>query len=152
MLRTDAQSTLDWYKRSRLIVNLRKTHFMVLGRKHRRKEIDEAKLVLHNTEFQPEKTVTHLGVTLDDQLKWQEHIQKLRGKCFAGLAGLKRVCSDLPLDVRKKLYCALIKPHTDYCSVVWDQLTVEREKKVEAIQNAGLRFILRWRGSDFGIQ
>jgi len=64
MLRTDAQSTLDWYKRSRLIVNLRKTHFMVLGRKHRRKEIDEAKLVLHNTEFQPEKTVTHLGVTL----------------------------------------------------------------------------------------
>ena len=38
MLRTDAQSTLDWYKRSRLIVNLRKTHIMVLGRKHRRKE------------------------------------------------------------------------------------------------------------------
>ena len=59
MLRTDAQSNLDWYKQSRLIVNLRKTHFMVLGRKHRRKEIYEAKLVLHNTEFQPEKTVTH---------------------------------------------------------------------------------------------
>ena len=88
-------------------------------------------------------SVTHLRITLDDQLKWQEHIQKLRGKCFAGLARLKRVCRDLPLDVRKKLYCALIKPHTDYCSVVWDQLTVEREKKVEAIQNAGLRRILR---------
>jgi len=68
-----------------------KTHFIVLGRKHRRKEIGEAKLVLHNAEFQPEKTVTHLGVTLDGQLKWQEHIQKLRGKCFADLARFKRV-------------------------------------------------------------
>ena len=97
----------------------------------------EAKLVLHNTEFQPEKTVIHLGVTLDNQLKWQEHIQKLRGKRFAGLARLKRVCRDLLLDVRKKLYCALIQPHTDYCSVVWDQLTVEQERKVEAIQMQG---------------
>jgi len=34
-LTTDAQSTLDWYKQSWLIVNLRNTHFMVLGRKHR---------------------------------------------------------------------------------------------------------------------
>ena len=56
---------------------------MVLGRKYRRKEIDEAKPVLHNTLFQPEKTVTHLGITLDDQLKWQEHIQKLRGNLNA---------------------------------------------------------------------
>ena len=37
----------------------------------------------------------------------------------------------------------MVKSHTDYCSVVWDQLTVEREKKMEAIQNAGLRFNLR---------
>ena len=35
---------------------------------------------------------------------------------------LKRVYRDLPLDARKKLYCALIQPHT---SVVLDQLTVE---------------------------
>jgi len=54
--------------------------------------------------------------------------------------------------VRKKLYGALIKPHTDYCSVVWDQLTVEREKKVEAIQNAGLRFILRAPGTATGTE
>ena len=68
-----------------------KIHFIVLGRKHRSKEIGEAKLVLHCAEFQPEKTATHLGFTLDDKLKWQEHIQKLRGKCFSGLARLRRV-------------------------------------------------------------
>ena len=59
-LRTDAQSTLDSYKRSWLIVSLRKTHYMMLGRKHKRKEIDKAKLVLHNTEFQPNLPWSHL--------------------------------------------------------------------------------------------
>jgi len=57
---------------------------VVLGRKHRKKEIGEAaNLILYNAEFRPEKTVTHLRVTLDDHLKWKEHIQKLRGKWFA---------------------------------------------------------------------
>ena len=39
------------------------------------------------------------------------------------------------MTVRKKLFCALIQPHTDYCGVVWRQLTLEHEKKVEMIQN-----------------
>ena len=42
------------------------------------------------------------------------------------------------MTVRKKLYCAVIQPHTDYCSVVWHQLTLEQEKKVEMIQNIGI--------------
>ena len=46
------------------------------------------------------------------------------------------------MTVRKKLYCALIQPHTDYCSVVWRQLTLEQEKRVEMIQNIGMRIIL----------
>ena len=55
---------------------------------------------------------------------------------------LRRLCEDLHMTVRNKLYCALIQPHTDYCSVVWHQLTLEQEKKVETIQNIGMRIIL----------
>ena len=141
-LGSDAQSTLDWYRQNRLIVNLKKTHLMVFGRKHRKNEISGTKLVLNNIELQPEQSVVYLGVTLDDQLKWDDHVTKLRSKCFGGLAKLKRLCKDLPMTVRKKLYCALIQPHTDYCSVVWRQLTLEQEKKVETIQNIGMRIIL----------
>ena len=119
-LGSDAQSTLDWYRQNRLIVNLKKTHLMVFGRK----QISRTKLVLNNVELQPEQSVVYLGVTLDDQLKWDDHVTKLRSKCFGGLAKLKQLCKDLHMTVRKKLYCALIQPHTDYCSVVWSQLTL----------------------------
>ncbi len=33
---------------------------------------------------------------------------------------LNRIARDLPSDTRKKLYCALVQPHVDYCCVVWD--------------------------------
>ena len=46
------------------------------------------------------------------------------------------------MTVRKKLYCVLIQPHMDYCSVVWCQLTLEQKKKVEIIQDIGMRIIL----------
>ena len=59
-LGSDAQSTLDWYRQNRLIVNLKKTHLMVFGRKHRKNEISETKLVLNNIELQPEQSVVYL--------------------------------------------------------------------------------------------
>ena len=40
------------------------------------------------------------------------------------------------------LYSALILPHVDYCSVVWDQLTRDLKRKVQIIQNFGVRLIL----------
>ena len=141
-LRADAELTLAWFNQNRLIVNVKKTHFMAIGRRRRRMEISEAKLALQNVELYPEQTVTYLGVCLDDQLIWKKHVNKVRSKCFMGLAKLNRVCRDLPMATRKKLYCALIQPHTDYCSVVWDQMSENLNNKVEAIQNAGIRFIL----------
>ena len=46
------------------------------------------------------------------------------------------------MTTRKMLYSALVLPHVDYCSVVWDQLTKDLERKVETIQNVGMRIIL----------
>ena len=119
-LGSDAQSTWDWYRQNRLIVNLKKTHLMIFGRKHRKNEISGTKLVLNNTELQPEQSVVYLGVTLDDQLKWDDHITKLRSKCFGGLEKLKQLCKDLHMTVRKKLYCALIQPYSHIrTTAVW---------------------------------
>ena len=68
---------------------------MVFGRKHRKREISGTKLVLNNVEVHPEQSVVYLGVTLDDQLKWNDHIMKPRSKSFGGLVKLIRLCKDL---------------------------------------------------------
>ena len=82
-----------------------------------------------------------LGVSIDDGLTWREHVDSLRKKCYCGLPKLRRLRDVLPPET-KKVYNALVLPHLDYCSVVWQECTIELQQKVEQIQNYGMHLIL----------
>ena len=57
-----------------------------------------------------------LGVTVDDKMKFEKHIAKVCRKISQRVAVLKRMKKMLPLETRKRLYCAFIIPHYNYCS------------------------------------
>ncbi len=44
--------------------------------------------------------------------------------------------------MKKKLYNAMVLPHLDYCSVVWQECSKKLQQQVERIQNYGMRLIL----------
>ena len=54
------------------------------------------------------------------------------------LAKLRRLKDVLPPDIKKKVYNALVLPHLDYCSVVWQESTKDLRMKVERVQNYGM--------------
>ena len=83
-----------------------------------------------------------MGVVLDDGLMWKEQVVNVRRKCFAGLAKLRRVKDILPSETKRKIYNAIILPHLDYCCVVWQECSLELQRKIESIQNYGMRLIL----------
>ena len=85
---------------------------MLAGRKRRDQEISMARFALCNEEL-----TTSLGVAIDRQLTWKEHVKSMRQKCFVGLIKLRRIGTN-------------------------DQLTRDLERKVEAIQNVGMRIII----------
>ena len=66
----------------------------------------------------------------------------MRGKCFAGLAKLKRLRNVLPSSTKKKIFCVLVQPHLDYCSVVWQECSLELKLRLDRIQNHGMRLIM----------
>ena len=80
-----------------------------------------------------------LGVLLDDGLTWTEQVQSVRKWCFAGLAKLRSLKDVLPPDIKKKVYNALVLPHSDYCSVVWQECTKDLRMKIERVQNYGMK-------------
>ena len=47
------------------------------------------------------RSVKCLGVKLDDGLNWKEQVQSVRGKCFTGLAKLRRLGDVLPPKTKK---------------------------------------------------
>ena len=67
---------------------------------------------------------------------------------FVGLAKLRRLRKVLPTRTKKyQLYNALVLPHTDICSVVWQECSRELRQKLERVQNYGMG-LMTWKGCD----
>ncbi len=122
-------------------MNVKKTQVMFLGRKGRRKEVDQASIMHRGTPLFAEPSVKFLGVTVDNELNWKEHAIKIRRKCLASLAQLKRIFPVLPRRTRIMLYNSLVLPHLDYCSCVWNSCGATLQTKLERIQNYAMRLV-----------
>ena len=62
----------------------------------------------------------YLGVTLDPNLSWNEHIDVLGNKISSRLGMLRKARKVLPRDACLTLFNAMVLPLFDYCCVVWD--------------------------------
>ena len=142
VLEKDLNSVCQWVDENKLKLNVKKTQLLLLGRKGRAQELEDVNVTLNGEQLSRSRIVKCLGVSIDDGLTWREHIESLRRKCFCGLAKLRKLRDVLPTETKRKVYNALVLPHLDYCSVVWQECTKELQQKVERIQNYGMRLIL----------
>ena len=60
-------------------------------------------------------------------------------KTAFGIAAVKRVRQFVPSSKLHHIYKALIKPHFDYCSVVWQNCGVKLADKLQKLQNRAER-------------
>ncbi len=141
-LNKDLESTARWIKANGLRMNIEKTQMLTLFRKsilHRGISINVS---LDGTDIPQTDSVKYLGVTIDKDLNWKAHTEQVRRKSLAALSTIKRSSSFLPSNTRKLLFNSLVCPHLDYCSVVWHSCNSTISKRIERIQNYGMRVIL----------
>ena len=60
----------------------------------------------------------YLGLTLDEGLKWDKHIDKLRKKLSSAIYSIK-LAKFLPRDSLLTLYHSLVESRLRYCCAVW---------------------------------
>ena len=63
--------------------------------------------------------IKSLGLTIDAQLSWGKHVEEICKKVSTAIGALKRV-PFISKETSIQIYNALIMPHFDYCSPVWD--------------------------------
>lgn len=91
--------------------------------------------------------VKDLGVVLDERMTFKAHLNQVvaRAKCTLGL--MKRLAKDFDCPyVTRSLYCALVRPTLEYCSIVWDPVFEVDKKRVESVQKQFIIFALRYLG------
>ena len=63
----------------------------------------------------------HLGLHLDEKLNFTQHIKIKISKANKGIGIIKRLSHILPRKSLLTIYKSFIRPHLDYCDVVYDQ-------------------------------
>ena len=83
-----------------------------------------------------------LGVTIDQKLSFDDHIDKLCNKLCQRIAVLSKIKWFLPLEQRKAFYNAMIKQTMLYASNVWSACFIGNLQSVFRLQKWSARIIL----------
>ena len=137
VLNSELQSVVEWIKNNKLVLNISKTNSHALSKN------PVLKLLISDKVIDQVQETELLGVTLDSKLSWSQHINKLVVKMGRGISVVKRCAHLLPLSTVKQVTQALILSNLDYCPVVWSNVTKNKLKKLQIVQNKAARIVLR---------
>lgn len=132
-----------WFIQNNLTLHPMKTNFLVFGKagkneKHLNLLLDGHALEQIGTEHS-KKSAKFLGVLLDDNLNWIEHINMVANKLRKTLYTLNSIRDILPIKTKIQIYNSLFKPHIDYCLVIWgNSLNI---KPIELLQKRAIRTV-----------
>ena len=84
-----------------------------------------------------------LGANIDERLIWDLHYKYIVKKVSTHLWLLSQISSYLSVKDRLLFYNAYIRPHFDYCFVIWRSLTCSYTGKMTKLQQRACKLILR---------
>ena len=121
-LQLDITALVDWISRHYLSLQPSKCSYMLITRK-KACSIPPPILYVSGTPLQLVSSVRYLGIQLNCDLSWSPHISNLCTKARQ-LVGLlyHRFYKHASTPTLLQLYKAFIRPHLEYCAIVWDPI------------------------------
>ena len=130
----------DWLKANKLSLNISKTKYMMFRyRQKRAKTLPKLDLYIDGNEIQKVNTFDFLGVTLNETLTWNDHIQKMSSKISRVVGIIARCKKFLNTSVLLKIYNALILSRINYGILCWGF----ENKRIYKIQKQAIRLICK---------
>ena len=145
LLQQDVEALGEWANNNYLTFNPAKSKAMVFSRKRRPVPVPSY-FKLNGSKLEIVDSVRYLGITISSDLTWSKHINIIGSKARKLVGLLFRQfyrCADT--DTIRKLYIAIIRPHLEYASQVWDPYLQKDQQTLENIQKFACRVCLkRW--------
>jgi len=105
----------SWFTASLLPLNLKKTNYILFGNK----KLPDTCIKLNNVTISRVYQTKFLGVLIQSNLKWNEHISSIANKISKVIRIINKIKHTLSTDHLKLRYQSLIQPYLNYCCIVW---------------------------------
>ena len=142
----DIQSQMDnfiprlmkWFQCNRLTLNPSKSCYQLYSLSSNQRDID---IRINNDKIKRCFTVKYLGILVDENLKWESHINYVCKKISRNIGIMGRVRYYLSPKELSLLYNAIVLPHLNYCAVIWGSAYQTRLQKIVILQKRAVRII-----------
>ena len=145
-LKKDLDSICNWSINNKMVINTEKTKSMLVTGKRLRKKIPDEHLqmdlALGNTTVSQVESQKLLGVIVDQDLAYEDHIDSLCKQISKRLGLLKHISPYLKKQQREIYYNGIIKPKLMYGSAVWSCCSKENLDRILKLQKRAARIIL----------
>ena len=120
-LTTDINSELikikDWTQANRLSLNLKKTYALTIT--NRRHDTVAQSIVMNDKVVKPVHQTKLLGITLDSNITFEEHIHNIGNKISKSIGIIYKIKSLVPKSVLMNLYYSFVYPYLIYGIEIW---------------------------------
>lgn len=142
-LQTAVINLASWCKKNGMVINTDKTKAMIITTRQRRSRIDDnIQIFLNDIQLSTVSNEKVLGVQIDNNLSWREHVSKVAKKMSTNIWLLSKIKCYLSLEHRLIYYKSYIQPHLDYANIVWGNTAKTNLMQIERLQKRACRIIL----------
>ena len=106
----------EWLNVNKLSLNVAKTEFMVIGSRQRLATFDdhEISVIVDNDQLERVENSKSLGLTIEVNLTWKEHIDEISKNVSSGISTLKCIRTYINQDTASRVCQGLIEPYFSY--------------------------------------
>ena len=146
-LNCDLSNLQDWLHGNKLSLNAIKTQCLIVGsgpniRKIQSQPEAQPSFEIDNDNIEIVSSLKYLGVQVDNQLNWDNHIDKAKKKALPALGLVKYSKKYLSSEVIAKMYRGLVEPHLGYCCSVWGNCSKRKIDSLQKVQNRAARLVM----------
>ena len=136
-----------WLASNKLTLNLEKSHYLIFNR-NKIFPIQMSPLIICSKTLTRKPFTKFLGVIVDEQLNYKEHIINVTNKINKQSGILYLTRDSLTVTARKQIFYSLIYPHLTYCITIWGAVCQTTIKPIVIAKKRAIRTIMGLRRYD----
>ena len=141
-LNHDLGNLNKWLISNKLTLNTAKTEYILIASRQKLSTLSsQPELSIDNVLIEKVTSVKSLWVFIDEDLRWQTHIDKLSKKIASGIAAIKRSRDFVPTPTLHCIYNDLIQSQFDYRNIVWGNCGKTLFDRLQKHQNRAARVL-----------
>ena len=144
LLEENCEIALCWFENNYMKLNTDKCHLIVSGYKH-----EQMWAKIGNDKIWESSDVKLLGVTIDNELKFDKHVSKICSKANRKLSVLARMSKLLSFEKRRLIFKSFVECQFKYFPLIWMFHSRHTNNKFNRLHERALRIVYNDYESNF---